>query len=72
MKNLSAKELSYINDILSWELLAAKKCSQYAGQETNPVHKNVFFSTGTMHQQNYTNVLSYVDQFIKKHGGQMQ
>jgi hypothetical protein len=72
MKNLSTKELNYINDLLSWELLAAKKCAQYANQETNPVHKNVFSSTGNMHQQNYTNVLSYVDQFMKNHGGQMQ
>lgn len=37
MKNISTKELNYINDILSWELLVAKKFAQYANQETNPL-----------------------------------
>lgn len=69
--NLSTKELNYIHDILSWELLAAKKCSQYASQETNPVHQNVISSTGNMHQQNYNRVLSYLDQMTKTQGGQM-
>jgi len=72
MQNLSTKELNYIQDILSWELLASKKCSLYAKQETNPVHQNIFSSTGNMHQQNYTKVLSYLDQVIKNQGGQRQ
>jgi hypothetical protein len=72
MQNLSTKELNYIHDILSWELLCAKKCMQYANQEPNPVHKNVFLSTGNMHQQNYNRVLGYLDQVTKTQGGQMQ
>ena len=72
MKNLSTKELNYINDILSWELLATKKCFQYGNQETNPVHKNAFLSSGNMHQQNYHKVVNYLDQIVKQKGGEMQ
>ena len=69
MKNLSTKELHYINDILSWELLATKKCFQYGHQESNPAHRQLFFDAAGVHQQNYTNMLNYMDQFNKKQGG---
>ncbi|MGI6711502.1 MAG: hypothetical protein ACOX4L_02015 [Bacillota bacterium] len=71
MQNISTKELNYIKDILSWELLSTKKCFQYAHQETNPQHQKLFFDTANMHQQNYLSLLNYVDQILKKQGGQM-
>lgn len=71
MKNLSAKELGYINDFLSWELLSCKKCYQYANQETNPDHQKMFFNAANTHQQNYNNLLSYVEQVNKSIGGQL-
>lgn len=70
MQNLSTKEINYLRDTLSWELLSAKKCFQYAHQESNPSHQKVFFDAARMHQQNYTNLLNYVDQINKKQGGQ--
>jgi hypothetical protein len=70
MKNLSTKELNYINDFLSWELLAAKKCFQYAHQENNQAHKQLLFDASQVHQQNYMSILNYVDQ-LKSQGGQM-
>ncbi|GAB6085065.1 hypothetical protein [Alkaliphilus crotonatoxidans] len=72
MQNLSTKEVNYIKDILSWELLTSKKCFQYANQETNPGHKKVFSDTASMHQQNYLELLNYVDQIISSQGGQVQ
>jgi hypothetical protein len=60
--NLSVKELSYIKDFLSWELLIAKKCNQYATQEVDPVFKGVFNNVGQIHQQNYLNLLTYLQQ----------
>lgn len=69
MKNISTKELSYMNDFLSSELLAAKKCFQYGCQENNSAHAQVFFDAAKIHQQNYTNILNYVSQ-IKNQGGQ--
>lgn len=71
MQNLSTKEVNYIKDILSWELLSTKKCFQYANQETNPSRQKIFFDTANMHQQNYLSLLNYVNQIVKKQGGQM-
>lgn len=70
MQNLSTKEVNYIKDILSWELLSTKKCFQYANQEMDPKNQKIFFDTATMHQQNYLTLLNYVDQIVKKQGGQ--
>lgn len=70
MQNLSTKELNYLNDLLSWELLATKKCFQYANQEINQVQNQLFFDTARLHQQNYVNLLNYVDQINQNQGGQ--
>ena len=45
MINLSTKELNYVKDILSWELVMAKKCNQYSMQETDPKFKHIFAET---------------------------
>lgn len=70
MQNLSTKEVNYIKDMLSWELLATKKCFQYVNQEMNPARKSLFFDTQNMHQQNYVNLLNYLEQINKQQGGQ--
>lgn len=70
MKHVSTKELNYINDFLSWELLSAKKCFQYGNQETNPTHKQTFLDCAMIHQQNYQNILNYVNQVNPNKGGQ--
>ncbi|MDP4181368.1 MAG: hypothetical protein Q8942_09775 [Bacillota bacterium] len=70
MNNLSTKELGYINDMLSWELLSCKKCFQYANQETNPVYRQAFFDTSKMLQQNYTHLLEAVGKINSSQGGQ--
>ena len=72
MQNLSTKEVNYIKDLLSWELLTTKKYFQYSNQDTNPSRKKTFLHTANMHQQNYLDLLNYVDQFTKKQGGQVQ
>ncbi|MGI6550769.1 MAG: hypothetical protein ACOX4Q_12200 [Syntrophomonadales bacterium] len=71
MKNLSIKELNYINDILSWELLSAKKSFQYANQElqAQSAHHQVFYDTASVHQQNYTTLLNYLNQVNSAQGG---
>lgn len=70
MKNISAKELNYANDILSWELLGAKKCFQYACQEANSAHQQIFIDAARTHQQNYTNIINYIEQINSMQGGQ--
>ena len=71
MPNLSVKELNYIKDFLSWELLTVKKCNQYANQEVDPVFKGVFNHVGQIHQQNYLNLLTYLQQ-QNPQGGMVQ
>lgn len=68
--SLSAKELSYIKDFLSWELLMTKKCSNYANQEVDPHFKGIFNSVGEIHQQNYFKILNYLQQQSQQQGQQ--
>lgn len=73
--SLSVKELSYIRDFLSWEILMAKKCSHYASQEVDPTFQGIFNSLGQVHQQNYEKVLSYLQQISQQQsqqGGMVQ
>jgi hypothetical protein len=70
MQNLSTKELNYVRDLLSWELLSVKKCFEYTNQETNPTHKKVFSDAANFHQQNYRSLLNYVNQVNNNQGGQ--
>ncbi len=72
--SLSVKELSYIRDFLSWEILMAKKCSHYASQEVDPNFQGIFNSIGQVHQQNYERVLTYLQQIQQQsqQGGMVQ
>lgn len=73
--SLSVKELSYIRDFLSWEILMAKKCNHYANQEVDPNFKGIFNSVGEVHQQNYLKVLNYLQQQTQQQsqqGGMVQ
>lgn len=72
MKNLSTKELNYIKDFLTWELLMAKKCKQYADQETTPGFGEIFTQAAQLHQQNYLNLVSYLENVNPNKGGMMQ
>lgn len=69
MKNLSSKELHYISDILSWELLSAKKCYQYIQQEPGAPQTNSFSEAARIHVQNYNDMLSYLTQVKNSQGG---
>lgn len=71
MKNISTKELNYINDFLSWELLSAKKCYQYCCQESSSTHRQIFCNCANMHQENYQHVLNYINQVNLEKGGQL-
>ncbi|SNS40139.1 hypothetical protein SAMN05446037_100991 [Anaerovirgula multivorans] len=62
MKNIATKELNYLKDFLSWELLSAKKSYEYAQQETDQHRKQIFLDTASIHQQNYMNLLNYANQ----------
>lgn len=69
MQQVSEKELNYIKDLLSWELLSAKKSFQYSNQEQDPAQQQVFRRCTQIHQQNYTNILNYVQDINQMQGG---
>ncbi|MTI94638.1 MAG: hypothetical protein FH749_03990 [Firmicutes bacterium] len=70
MSNISSKELNYVKDFLSWELLAAKKCNEHANQEQDPNVKQALSECARGHQENYNRLLGYVEQ-LNQQGGQM-
>ena len=72
MKHLSTKELNYIKDFLSWELLSVKKCYNYASQESNTEDQKIFFDAMKVHKQNYMDLLNYIQQFDNQQGGNLQ
>jgi hypothetical protein len=70
MQNLSTKEVNYLKDLMSWELLSAKKCFQFYNQETNESRKNLYYDSVSVHQQNFLSLLNYVDKTANQLGGQ--
>lgn len=57
---ISTKDLAYLTDALSWELLAFKKCRQFASFCTDPEIQQEIDRTGQMHQQHYQRLLGYL------------
>ncbi|AOY77603.1 hypothetical protein [Clostridium formicaceticum] len=72
MKNIATKEVNYIKDFLSWELLSLKKCYQYSQQETNPARQQAYLEGVRVHQQNYMNILNYINQVNITQGNNYQ
>ncbi|MDR6226237.1 hypothetical protein [Desmospora profundinema] len=58
---LSTKDLNYLKDELSWELLAFKKCHHYAQESQDPQIKQLIDQVGRMHQQHYQQILTHLD-----------
>jgi hypothetical protein len=57
---ITTKDLLYIKDALSWELIAFKKFHFFAQQVTDPQIKQVLNKTGKMHQQHYQKLLTHL------------
>lgn len=57
---LTDKELSYIKDYLSWELLAIKKCNDSANRCQDVQIAELIRATGRKHQQQYQTILSFL------------
>ncbi len=64
--NLSTKEVNYLKDHLSWELMAAKKCYNYAQQMANRDYARLLDDIGKIHQENFVDLLNYVNQKSKE------
>jgi hypothetical protein len=55
---ITDKDLSYLKDALSWELLAMKKCSHWAQACQDQEIKNLVHKAGQMHQAHYIRLLN--------------
>lgn len=62
--NLSTKDLNYLKDMLSWELLAMKKYHHYAGECSQEAadqgFKDLLVQLSDRHRQRYDQLLHYV------------
>jgi hypothetical protein len=58
---ITSKDLAYLKDAMSWELLAFKKCRQYASFATDPEIQHQIDSAGQMHQKHYDQLLHYLE-----------
>jgi hypothetical protein len=55
---ITDKELHYVKDYLSWELLAMKKCSDAANLCTDSDIQSLLRKTGEKHKQHYQTILN--------------
>lgn len=63
---LSEKDLAYMKDQMSWELVAAKKAYQYAHQTMDPECRNLMFTVAEQHQRNLERVMHHLEEHVKK------
>lgn len=59
---ISTKDSLYLTDMMSWNLLSAKKAHFFAGQCSDPELKAEAEKCGQMHQRHYQQLLSHLDQ----------
>ncbi|MEH7494332.1 ferritin-like domain-containing protein [Neobacillus niacini] len=57
---ITTKDVLYIKDALSWELLAFKKFHFMANQIQNPQLKDALTKAGQMHQNHYQRLLTHL------------
>jgi hypothetical protein len=57
---ITTKDLLYIKDVLSWQLLAFKKFHFYAQQVQNPEIKQALDNMGKMHQNHFQRLLPHL------------
>ena len=57
---ITTKDLLYLSDAMSWELLAFKKFHFLAEQAQDQTNKNTLNEAGRMHQNHYERLLSHL------------
>lgn len=64
--NLSTKEVNYLKDQLSWELMAAKKCYNYAKEMQDKKLASLLDTLGQVHQENFVDLMNFVNQAARE------
>ncbi|MDI3546865.1 MAG: hypothetical protein PWR10_517 [Halanaerobiales bacterium] len=58
---ISTKDLAYLTDAMSWELLAMKKCHHFAQECNNNEIRQAIERAGRMHEKHYKMLLKHLD-----------
>lgn len=58
---ITTKDLSYLKDAMSWELVAMKKCNKFAQQVNDEKIKKALNESGKMHQRHYKTLLKHLN-----------
>ena len=58
---ISTKDLAYLKDALSWELLAMKKCNHFAQECQNDQIRQTIYTAGKVHQRHYKILLMHLN-----------
>ncbi|MBO8176236.1 MAG: spore coat protein [Bacillus sp. (in: Bacteria)] len=69
---VTVKDSLYLNDMLSWNLLAAKKAHHFASQCQNPDVRAELEKCVQMHQRHYQQILSHLNPANQPNHQQMQ
>ena len=64
MTPLTEKDLSYMKDLMSWELLTAKKAYQYAHQTLEPECRQTLFQVAEQHQKNVDAIMQHLSEHV--------
>lgn len=60
-REITTKDLAYLKDAMSWELLAMKKCNHFAQECQNNEIKSAINRTGKLHKRHYKILLSHLN-----------
>ena len=61
---ISNKDLSYIEDMLAWNLTAAKSAREFASKVNDQEIKQEFEQTYQMHKQHYEVLLNFLQSHV--------
>lgn len=66
MLPLTEKDLAYLHDQMSWELVATKKAYQYAHQTMEPDCRQLMFQIAEQHQRNLERLLGHLQEHVDR------
>ncbi|WP_197525183.1 hypothetical protein [Symbiobacterium thermophilum] len=66
MMPLTEKDLSYLKDMMSWELLAAKKAYHYANETQDAECRQAMFQIAEQHQRNLERLLTHLHEHVNQ------
>lgn len=66
MTPLTEKDLAYVKDHMSWELVACKKAYQYAHQTLEPECRQLMFQVAETHQRNWEQLVQHLSEHVSQ------